>query len=101
LAVVVAVGVGPEPLVLLTTGSFVAVYAFGVAAAIKLLPRRSMGRAAAMLALVAVIALLIMSGVYLLWPLAVTGAALLYLRLNRRRPAPGERRPEDVAELST
>ncbi|WP_433430462.1 APC family permease [Nonomuraea sp. CA-141351] len=101
LAVVVAVGVGPEPLVLLTTGSFVAVYAFGVAAAIKLLPRRSMGRAAAMLALVAVIALLIMSGVYLLWPLAVTGAALLYLRLNRRRPAQGERRPEDVAELST
>ncbi|MFI7638837.1 APC family permease [Nonomuraea sp. NPDC049400] len=97
LAVVVAVGVGPEPLVLLTTGSFVAVYAYGVAAAIKLLPRRSKGRAAAMPALIAVVALLLMSGVYLLWPVAVTGAALLYLRLNRRRrPAAGERRPEDV-----
>ncbi|MEQ4725851.1 amino acid permease [Nonomuraea sp. B19D2] len=83
LAVVVAVGVGPEPLVLLTTGSFVAVYAFGVAAAIKLLPRRSMGRAAAMPALIAVVALLLMSGVYLLWPVAVTGAALLYLRFTR------------------
>ncbi|MBO4272762.1 APC family permease [Microbispora triticiradicis] len=100
LAVVVATGVGAQPVVLLTTGSFVAVYALGVAAALKLLPRRGVGRAAAMTAMVAVAALLLMSGPYLLWPLAVAGAALLYLRLNRRRRAARveEDRPAAVAE---
>ncbi|MEU8061456.1 APC family permease [Microbispora bryophytorum] len=102
LAIVVATGVGSRPLVLLTTGSFVAVYAIGVAAAIKLLPRRSLGRATAIAALVAVVALLLMSGVYLLWPLVVTGAALLYVRLDRRRRRTAEQeQPEGVAELST
>ncbi|MEU8195491.1 APC family permease [Microbispora amethystogenes] len=99
LAVVVAAGVGPRPLVLLTTGSFVAVYAVGVAAALRLLPRRSVGRAAAMTAMVAVAALLVMSGPYLLWPLGVTGAALLYLRLGKRRAVRAdEERSEDGAE---
>ncbi|MGI8329591.1 APC family permease [Actinomadura scrupuli] len=102
LAFVVATGMGSRPLVLLTTGSFVAVYAIGVAAAVKLLPRRGKGRAMAMAALVAVVALLLMSGTYLLWPVVVTGAALLYLRLNRgRRPAAQRSPSEDVAELST
>jgi amino acid efflux transporter len=102
LVAVVAAGVGPRPLVLLTTGSFVTVYALGVAAAIKLLPRRSKGGAAALAALVAVVALLIMSGAYLLWPVAVTGAALLYLRLNRgRRPKSEAQQPASVAEMST
>lgn len=103
LAVVVATGVGPQPVLLLTTGSFVAVYAVGVAAALKLLPRRSMGRAAAMTALVAVVALLLMSGAYLLWPSAVAGAALVYLRLTRRRRQVQEEdaRPEVVAEPTT
>ncbi|RFU39390.1 APC family permease, partial [Actinomadura logoneensis] len=85
LAAVGAAGIGPRPLVLLTTGSFVTVYAIGVAAALRLLPRRSAGWYAAVGALAAVAALLVMSGRYLLWPLAVTGAALLYLR--RRRAA--------------
>lgn len=84
---VVASGLGTEPLVLLTTGSFVAVYAIGVAAAVKLLPKGTKGRASALGACVAVTALLIMAGLYLLWPLAVAIAALLYLRLNRRRRA--------------
>jgi amino acid efflux transporter len=81
--VVVATGIGPPPLVLLTTGLFVTVYAVGVAAAIRLLPRRSKARAAAMVALAAVVVLLVMSGPYLVWPLVVTGGALLYLRLFR------------------
>ncbi|MFF8277403.1 APC family permease [Streptomyces lateritius] len=85
LFVVVSTGLGIESLVLLTTGSFVAVYAIGVAAAVRLLPKGTKGRVSALLALVAVVALLIMAGFYLLWPLAVAGAALLYLRLNRRR----------------
>ncbi|MBT3155708.1 amino acid permease, partial [Streptomyces sp. CHD11] len=76
-------GLGTEPLVLLTTGAVVAVYAVGVAAAVKLLPKGTKGRGSALGASVAVVALLVMAGVYLLWPLAVAGTALLYLRLNR------------------
>ncbi|NGN63472.1 amino acid permease [Streptomyces sp. A7024] len=84
LAAVTVTGAGTKPLVLLTTGSFVMVYAIGVAAALRLLPRRSKGRAAAWAALVAVAALLAASGVYLLWPLAVTGAAVGWVQWRRR-----------------
>jgi amino acid efflux transporter len=84
LSVVVVNGVGSGPLVLLATGLFVAVYAVGVAAAVRLLPRGGKARVAALVALMVVVVLLIMSGVYLLWPLVVAGGALLYLRLTRR-----------------
>lgn len=84
LAAAVASGTGSGPLVLLTTGLFVAVYAVGVAAAIRLLPRRSRARAAAVAALAAVVVLLVVSGVYLLCPVVVTGGALLYRRYARR-----------------
>jgi hypothetical protein len=102
LAAVALTGVGPEPLVLLTTGSFVAVYAFGTAAAVRLLPRRSLVRSLAAVALLAVAGLLLASGWYLLWPLAVTGGALLYLRYRgprRTGPTPPAR-PEPVHALS-
>ena len=82
--VVTAAGIGPQPLVLLTTGLFVTVYAVGVAAAVRLLPRHSKARAAALVAQVAAIVLLLMTGPYLVWPLVVAVAALLYLRLARR-----------------
>jgi amino acid efflux transporter len=78
-----------QTLVSLTTGLFVVVYAIGVAAAVRLLPRGSKGRAAAMVALVAVVALLATTGVYLVWAVVVSLAALLYLYLqSRRRAAP-------------
>ncbi|MBP2326488.1 amino acid efflux transporter [Kibdelosporangium banguiense] len=82
---VLATGVGPKPLVLLATSLFATVYAIGVAAAIRLLPRRSMARAAAFVALAIVVVLLVMSGVYLIWPALVTGGALLYLRRSSIR----------------
>ena len=85
LAVVTVTGSGARPLVLLTTGLFVAVYAVGVAAAVRLLPRGGFAHRAALVALVAVMALLVMSGIYLFWPVLVALAALLYLRLARRR----------------
>jgi amino acid efflux transporter len=85
---VAALGVGPEPLVYLTTGLFVAVYAVGVAAAVRLLPRRSPARAAAKFSLALVAVLLVMYGPYLIWPLLVTGAGLLYLRFRRRPRGP-------------
>jgi amino acid efflux transporter len=79
--------VGTRTLVSLTAGLIVAVYAIGVAAAVRLLPRHSKGRAAAMIALVAVIALLATTGIYLIWAVVVSVAAMLYLRF-RRQPAP-------------
>ena len=90
---VVLTGVGPRPMVLLTTGSFMAVYAMGVAAALRLLPRGGKAHAAALVALVAVALLLVMFGVYLLWPLFVTGAAMLYLRRRQRKQRSSGRRP--------
>jgi len=82
LAAVAVGGVGPKPLVLLTTGSFATVYALGTAAALRLLPSGGWARRSALVALVAVAALLAMTGWYLLWPLCVTAGALLYLRLR-------------------
>ena len=88
LAVVTVAGVGVRPLVLLTTGCFVLVYALGTAAAIRLLPAGSAARRMAFVALVAVAALLAATGVYLLWPLLLAGVALAYQRFIR----PGDSR---------
>ncbi|MET8807607.1 amino acid permease [Streptomyces sp. NPDC004546] len=87
LAATAVADVGPQPLVLLTTGSFVTVYTLGTAAAVRLLPRGGLPRRCALLALAAVAALLVMTGWYLLWPLVITAGALCYLR--RRRAALG------------
>jgi amino acid efflux transporter len=87
LLAVTVTGTGALPAVMLSSGSFVVVYAIGVAAAIRLLPRRSPGRAAAWAALAAVLLLLALSGLYLLWPLAVSCGALLSVRRGRIRRA--------------
>lgn len=86
LVVVSATGLGVRPLVLLTTGCFVLVYALGTAAAIRLLPRGSTTRRMAFVALVAVAGLLAATGVYLLWPLLLAVVALGYQRYFSRRP---------------
>lgn len=78
-------GVGPKPLVLMTTGSFVTVYALGCAAALRLLPRGTAAYRCAQWALGCVVALCLATGWFLLWPLAMSGCALLYLRIDRRR----------------
>lgn len=83
-AIVALTGVGTEFLVLATTGCFVAVYAVGTVAAVRLLPRRTPGWWTAIAAVAMVVAMLAATGRYLLWPLLVGGAALLYLR---RQPA--------------
>ncbi|KAB8164287.1 amino acid permease [Streptomyces sp. 3MP-14] len=91
LGVVLGVGIGPKPLVLMTTGMFVTVYAVGVAAALRLLPRRSAGWWSALVSLVAVSALALMTGPYLLWPGVVALAALGYhRRAGRDRRAASE-----------
>jgi amino acid efflux transporter len=98
LAVVTVAGVGVRPLVLLTTGCFVLVYALGTAAAVRLLPAGSAARRMAFVALVAVAALLAATGVYLLWPLVLAVVALGYQRLAG---APRSRVPTARAEYET
>jgi amino acid efflux transporter len=93
LAATAVADVGPQPLVLLTTGSFVTAYTLGTAAALRLLPRGSGAHRCALLALGAVAALLVMTGWYLLWPLVITASALCYLR---RRRAAGPARAEQA-----
>ena len=64
-------------IVLATSGLFVTVYAVGIASALRLLePGRA--RVTATLAMVTVVALLLMTGVHLLWALLVAAAALAY-----------------------
>jgi amino acid efflux transporter len=82
LAVVSATGetAGAELSARLTTGCFVLVYVLGTAAAVRLLPRGSWSRRAAVVALACSALLLATTGWYLLWALAVAVAALLYVR---------------------
>ncbi len=84
LALVAVAGAGPRLSVLLTTGSFVLVYVLGMAAAVRLLPRRSWSRRGAVVALASVTALLFMLGAYVLWTLAIAGVAAVYEGWRRR-----------------
>ena len=67
-----------EVSVLATTGSFSLVYVVGTAAGVRLLPRGTWAHRAAVIALFAVLVLLGLTGVYVVWALAVAGAALAY-----------------------
>jgi amino acid efflux transporter len=80
LAVVVVGDLDVRPLVLLTSAQLAAVYAVGVAAAVRLLPPRSSARAAAVLATVAAALLLAVTGAFLLWPAALGVAAVWFVR---------------------
>jgi amino acid efflux transporter len=83
LLVDIAFGVGTQPLVLMATSLFVTVYAVGMAAAIRLLPRgKARGAPVAALAFVAL--LLVLSGVYLVYPALVAGGALIYHQVSKR-----------------
>ncbi len=87
LAVAVS-GASTHPLVLLVNSALVVVYALGTAAAVRLLPRRSVARRAAAAAFLASVALAITIGWYLAWPAALAVGALVYLRRCERLPCP-------------
>ena len=78
-----------EVSVLITTGSFSLVYVAGTAAAIRLLPRGTWARRAAVVAFLAVTALLILTGAYVFWALGVAAAAVAYDAYARRRTRAG------------
>lgn len=91
LLLVAASGTGTRPLVLLTSGAFVLVYVVGSAAAVRLLPRRSLARRCAAVSLAAAVGLLVLTGWYVLGTLVVAACALLYKKFGRvvdSRPTP-------------
>ncbi|GAA3391154.1 APC family permease [Cryptosporangium minutisporangium] len=90
LAGTLAAGIGPRPLVLVTTGLFVTVYAVGVAAAVKLLPTGGRAWLTAVAALGIVLVLTALTGRYLAWAAVVTAGALLYVRLRPSNEAEAE-----------
>jgi amino acid efflux transporter len=89
LLVIEVAGLDVRPLVLLTSAQLATVYAVGVAAAVRLLPRGS-SRRAAVLAAGAAALLLAVTGAYLAWPAVLAVAAVTFVRrkaLRRRRVA--------------
>jgi amino acid efflux transporter len=91
-AVCVAVSTGfdvdVKATVLLITGSFTLVYVLATAAAVRLLPRRSWSRVAAVVSLVCSAALLLLTGVHILWGIALALAALGYEYRAQRASRP-------------
>jgi amino acid efflux transporter len=84
LATVAVARVGARPAALVTTGSFIVVYVLGTAAAVRLLPRGTWAHRAAVVAFVAVLGLLAVTGVYALWTVVVAASALAYQRWRAR-----------------
>lgn len=78
--------------VLLITGSFTLVYVLATAAAVRLLPRHSWARVAAVVSLVASAALLLLTGVHILWGIALAIAALGYEYRSRTARSCASRR---------
>jgi amino acid efflux transporter len=82
LGLVAAFGWSAEHLVLLTAASQVGVYAAGLIAALRLLPRRSSGWWAAAVSLPPIVVLGLLSGWYLLAPAGLAVAALAHRHLT-------------------
>jgi amino acid efflux transporter len=78
--------IDPRPLVHMATASLVTVYVLGMAAAIRLLEPGRPGRRAALVGLIAVGAMLVVAGPFLLWPALLTAGSWLYGRRRRRAP---------------
>lgn len=85
MGIAIAVSLDLETMVLLTTGAFVTVYAVGIAAALRLLPRGGRAWWSAAVSLVVVAFLLVMTGTHLVWAAVVCAGALVYSTLARRR----------------
>ena len=83
---------GLTPLMLLATGCFTLVYVFGTCAALRLLPRWSLGWWTAVVAFVATLGLLVVNGLHTLWALGIVAASLAYVV-----PMLGDCRPQQDA----
>src|SRR6266542_2811913 len=90
LAGLLVTGADEHVLLLATTSCLAAIYTVGCAAGVRLLPRGSLGRRAAVAATVLVAGLLLLAGPFLVWPLVLaTGALATRRALDRRSRAHG------------
>jgi amino acid efflux transporter len=81
---------GLTPLMLMATGCFTLVYVLGTAAAVRLLPRRTLARSTAVVALASVLVLLATNGWHVAWALGIVAASLARQRwAGRRRSVAG------------
>jgi amino acid efflux transporter len=85
LAGLLVTGADAHVLVLATTSCLAAIYTVGCAAGIRLLPRGSLGRGAALAATVMCAGLLLLAGPFLAWPLVLATGALTTRRVLGRR----------------
>jgi len=92
-------GADAHVLVLATTSCLAAIYAVGCAAGVRLLPRGSLGRHAAVAATVLVAGLLLLAGPFLAWPVVLATGALTTRRLLARW-VPGARREPGTANAT-
>jgi amino acid efflux transporter len=97
LGAVAVSGTGTRALVLLTSGCFVVVYLMGSAAAVRLLPRRSVARRCAAISLVASAGLMLLTGWYVLGTLVIAAGALLYASLARRPSGPPAKISDEIS----
>lgn len=81
----VLTGLDLVPFVLINTACMVAVYALGMVAALRLLPRFSLGWWFAVVSCILVAGLLLIAGVQLLVPLGLAAAAVIVTLVKRRR----------------
>jgi amino acid efflux transporter len=84
LAALVFTGLDLTPFILIHTSCMVAVYSLGMAAAVRLLARWSLGWWLAVVSCVLVLGLLILAGPHLLIPVALAAAALVVTLVKRR-----------------
>lgn len=77
-------GRGTDSTLLVTTGTFALAYLTATAAAVRLLPRGSWGRRAAIVSVVASVALVASTGIAVLLPLAIGLAGLVWFSWRRR-----------------
>jgi amino acid efflux transporter len=85
LAALVLSGLSLQPFILIHTSCMVAVYALGMAAAVRLLARWSLGWWLAILSCALVLGLLVLAGVHLLIPGILAVAAIVVGLATRRR----------------
>ncbi|HCB06076.1 MAG TPA: amino acid permease [Nocardioides bacterium] len=87
LTVITVGGLSLSAPLLMTTGTFTLVYAFGTAAALRLLPRGSWVRRGAAVGFLATLGLLVLTGTHLLGPILIAAGALLWTAVRGRREA--------------
>lgn len=90
LAILALTGAAPEWPMLFVTGSLTLVYVLGSAAALRLLPRRSLVWWAALVSLAATAVLLVLTGWHLLGPFAIAVVALVWHQRRIRASNTGD-----------